>query len=195
MTPLEIRALAPENVDELLAFFDRDAFADNTWWSGCYCYFYHSPGDEWDAGSDKAAEHREAKRRHALAGRSHGFLAYAGGKVVGWLNAAPRESYENPRGFGEARDGTPGVGALMCFVVAPGHRRRGVARALLRAACDGFKRASLRYAEGYARVAPKRDDWETFDTMSYHGPLALYEAEGFTRIRDLGAYAIMRKTL
>lgn len=195
MTGLEIRPLSAENVDDLLAFFDTQAFADNPYWQGCYCYFYHSPEEEWHAGAQKAAEHREAKRRHVLAGRSHGYLAYRDGKIVGWLNAALRESYENPRGFAAARDGTAGVGALMCFNVAPRHRGRGVASAMLRAACDGFRRQGLRHAEGYPRLGRKREEWETFETMSYHGPLSLYEKEGFARIGELGDYAIMRKTL
>jgi ribosomal protein S18 acetylase RimI-like enzyme len=193
---IDIRRLGPDTVDDLLAFFEG-AFADNPWWSGCYCAFYHTPGQEWDSGPEAKERNREFKRQHILAGRSQGYLAYVDGmeKPVGWLNAAPRESYENPRGLAKARDGTPGVGALMCFVVAPGYRGRGVAAALLEAACEGFRRDGLRYAEGYARVGEKREDWETFETMNYHGPLPMYEKAGFTKVGEIAGYAVMRKSL
>ena len=39
---LEIRALGPERVDDFLGYCDRDAFADNPWWAGCFCNFYES---------------------------------------------------------------------------------------------------------------------------------------------------------
>ncbi|MGH2498832.1 MAG: GNAT family N-acetyltransferase [Candidatus Limnocylindria bacterium] len=190
-----VRPLGRDTLDDFLAFFDDGAFADNDWWAGCWCFFFHSPGDEWDASRRAAPAHRERKVAHILAGRSCGHLAYVAGRTVGWVNAAPRESYENPRRFASARDGTEGVGAVMCFVVAAAHRGKGVATALLEAACEQFRRDGLRYAEGYPRIGEARDEWETFATMNYHGPLALYERAGFEMAGEIGHYAVMRKRL
>lgn len=33
--PVEIWPLAPSRLSDFLAFFDRDAFADNPHWAGC----------------------------------------------------------------------------------------------------------------------------------------------------------------
>jgi ribosomal protein S18 acetylase RimI-like enzyme len=194
-TDIEVRPLGPDTIEDFFAFFANKAFVDNPHWSGCVCMFYHANEEPWDAGPEMKVRHIAAKREHILAGKSRGHLAYINGEPVGWVNAAPRESYENPRTFRAAHDGTPGVGAVMCFVVHPAQRGRGVATALLNAACEGFRRQGLRYAEGYARISEKSADWETFATMNYHGPLSMYEQAGFEKVGEIPHYAVMRKAL
>ena len=45
---VSVVALGPERVDDVLAFFDRDAFADFPGWAGCYCMAHHFPDEaEW----------------------------------------------------------------------------------------------------------------------------------------------------
>lgn len=52
---IEIKALAPELLDDYLAFFDSVAFTDNPDWSGCYCCFYHHDPREAPFESQSAA--------------------------------------------------------------------------------------------------------------------------------------------
>jgi hypothetical protein len=51
MAEIVVRELTPDLVDEWLAFFDRDAFADNPDWCGCYCHYFHADHSErdWDS--------------------------------------------------------------------------------------------------------------------------------------------------
>ncbi len=194
---IEVRRLGPDTLPDFLSLFDGEAFTDNPYWSGCYCMFYETPGDDWDAGATGAPGHRAAKIERVREGRTRGFVAYADGKGVGWLNAAPREGYANLRSFSSVDDGTAKVGLLMCFVVAPSFRGRGVATALLDAACDAFRAEGLAYAEGYPPIVPPRTQpFEMpWSAHNYHGPLAMYEKAGFQRVRDEGRFAVMRKTL
>ncbi|MFN2520804.1 MAG: N-acetyltransferase family protein [Candidatus Limnocylindria bacterium] len=194
---IEVRPLDDQTLPAFLSLFDGDAFSDNPHWAGCYCMFYETPGDDWDAGATGAAEHRAARIDLVRKGRARGFVAYADGKAVGWLNAGPRDRYANLRGFAEVDDGTGKVGLLMCFVVAPSHRGRGVATALLDAACEAFRAEGLQYAEGYPPIVPpQKQPFEMpWPAHNYHGPLAMYEKAGFERVRDAGRYAVMRKRL
>ena len=201
---IEVRPLEPGRLDNFLGFFDRDAFSDNAWWSGCYCNFYESlthPAENPDPATQAFAPFRDHNRGEKVerirSGMAHGFLAYREGKVVGWLNAQPNEAYANPRQFAPAFAEIPErTGLVMCFVVAPRVRGQGVGTALLQAAIESFRAAGLMHAQGFARRPdPKLGEWETFATSSYHGTLSMYLDSGFTEVGTLGSYAVMRRSL
>ena len=60
-TKVEVRDLTPELLDDYLRFFDKDAFTDFPEWSDCYCGFYDTPGDDWDASAKAGPAHRAAR--------------------------------------------------------------------------------------------------------------------------------------
>jgi ribosomal protein S18 acetylase RimI-like enzyme len=201
---LEIQPLSPDRLDDLLAYFDRDAFSDNAWWAGCYCNFYESlthPANNPDPATPAFAPFRDHNRgekaERIRSGRAGGFLAYRGRAVVGWLNAQPSAAYANPRQFGPAFANVPErTGMVMCFVVAPAARGEGVGTALLRAAIEDFRARGLRHAQGFARRPDaKQAEWETFATSNYHGTLSMYRENGFREVGSLGSYAVMRRDL
>src|SRR5713101_146891 len=145
-----VRELKPELLNDYLHFFDKEAFTDFPEWSGCYCGFYETPGDEWDASAESGPAHRVAKTDRILGGKATGLLAYADGKVVGWCNAQRRTDFTNMRRYSVVIDHPEeAVGSIMCFLVAPGYRGQGVCAALVQAACDMFRADNLRIAEGY----------------------------------------------
>lgn len=166
MSGLEIRPLGPEGLDDFLGYFDRDAFADNPWWAGCFCNFYESlthPADNPDPATPAFGpfrDHNRAEKAERIrAGEARGFLAYRDGQVVGWLNAQPKEAYANPRGFAPAFAEIPDrTGVIMCIVVAPDRRSQGVGTALLKAALEGFRSAGLEHAQGFARRPARRSE-------------------------------------
>jgi GNAT superfamily N-acetyltransferase len=168
-----IDALSPGSAAAFFRFFDGEAFADNPKWAGCYCRFpFIDHGrEEWD---DQAAEKNRAGTAVRIARRGmQGYLARAEGKVVGWCNAGPSRLYP-PGNLGGAALTGERIGHILCFVVAPDWRRRGVARALLGAACDGLKIQGMTHVQ-----ANPRPDAAT--PAAHHcGPLALYLEAGFT---------------
>ena len=204
MSALEIRPLGPDRLDDFLSYFDHDAFADNAWWAGCFCNFYESlvhPAENPDPATPAFApfrDHNRAEKAERIrAQQARGYLAYREGKVVGWLNAQPKESYANPRGFAPAFGDMPDrTGVLMCFVVAPDRRGQGVGTALLKAALEGFRAEGLEHAQGFARrPGAPRQEWETFATSSYHGTHSMYVQNGFAEVGTVGNYAVMRRSL
>jgi GNAT superfamily N-acetyltransferase len=173
---LTIKRLSPAGSADFLGFFDRDAFPDNPKWAGCYCRFPHvDHGREaWDEAD--AAGNRADVARRIDQGRMSGYMAYADGKVVGWVNAAPCAFYP-PANVGGPDPDDAHMGHILCFVVAPAWRGQGVARALLDAVCADLKAMGLRLVQANPRLSADGA------AANHHGPLALYESAGFTRHR------------
>ena len=190
--------LGPGRRDDFLGFFDHEqgaAFADNPKWAKCYCHFYHVPA-ALDWSTFDAATNRVAMSARIEAGEMEGFLAYAAGEVVGWMNAQPLHKLRHCWGRLEVAppvsDLPPeAVAAIVCFVIAPAWRRRGVARALLDA---GLASLALR---GLARVYAFPFDAadSTAPTAHYHGPATLFEAAGFTAIGRAPGLTVMAREL
>jgi GNAT superfamily N-acetyltransferase len=194
---VHILELTPERVDQYLEFFDKDAFADFPDWSGCYCGFYDTPGDHWDPTAKAGLEHRAARAERITSGQAHGLLAVADDKVVGWCNAQARSSFQNMRRYAVVlEDSTEPVGSIMCFLVAPECRGKGVGTALLNAACDMFRREGLRLAEGYPTTNIAKRAWEIpWAEENYKGSLNMYLKAGFKVHRQLERFAVVRKQL
>jgi ribosomal protein S18 acetylase RimI-like enzyme len=176
MTDYTVKRLTPSLAEDFLAFFDGPAFADNADWAGCYCRCYHVPeGERWDE-ADAVGNRADTAQRIAD-GRMAGYLAYAGGAVVGWLSAGASRFYPLANVGGEDVQAER-MGHIVCFVVAPEARGQGVARALLDAALAGFKADGLTIAQGAPRPAAEGG------AANYHGPMSLFERAGFARHRD-----------
>jgi GNAT superfamily N-acetyltransferase len=115
-----------------------------------------------------------------------GVLAFEGGEVAGWAAVAPRS--ELP--FARSRliphvDDLP-VWTAWCFRVRPGHRRRGVAHALLAGAVAYAREQGAPAVEGY----PVDNRGEKVDlTMAFVGTRGLFEAAGFVKAADTAAVA------
>ncbi len=115
-----------------------------------------------------------------------GYLAYVDGSPVGWCNAAPRALLHalDDEPIPEAEQ----VGTIVCFLVEPSHRGRGVAKRLLEAACEGLRSQGLRIVEGNPRTEA------TSSAENHFGPLSLYLSAGFTvhRTDDDGSVYVRR---
>ena len=193
---VEVRELNPALLADYLAFFDK-AFSDFPYWAGCYCGFYDTPGTDWDPSVKAGPEHRAARSESIRTGKAQGLLAYVDGKPVGWCNAQPRSSFINMRSYKVAvTDPEDPVGSVMCFLVSPEHRSKGVCTALLNAACGMFKRHGLKVAEGYPTTNPSKRSWEIpWAEENYKGPLSVYLRNGFKIHKQLERFAIVRKQL
>src|SRR5215467_4051135 len=183
-----VRELTPNLVDDFLAFFDRDAFADNPAWSSCYCMEKHVVADEWTQRT--GADNRRDQEARIRSGAARGLLAYVDGRPVGWCNAGPRRSMIGQDHLPDLRTEDPErVGAIVCFVIGAQYRRHGVARQLLDAACDSLARQGYAFAEAYPAKRAETDAQE------YRGPLQMYLDAGFETVRDTPRWAVVRKAL
>lgn len=187
---IRVHPLDPGRLEDYLAFFDRDAFADNPEWASCYCLFYHIAGPDWDTRT--GAQNREGAAALIRSGAMRGFLAYDGRKPIGWCNANGKERFERLAAesaqWGAVLPGER-VLSVVCFVIAPTYRGQGVARRLLQAACEVGAGQDYAWAEAYPRKVDRTA------AQAYHGPFALYRREGFTVYRELDESWIVRRDL
>jgi GNAT superfamily N-acetyltransferase len=167
--PIETFAVTPERLDDILDFFDHDAFAGMPEWASCYCMFRHVDQDEW--GQRTWQQNRSDLAERIGSGATTGVVAYAAGKVVGWCNASLRREFP---GDADGTDADNTVLVTRCFQVAPPYRGHGVARRLLRAAIDLAKQRGCSAVEAFPNLDPDASNPE-----AYPGPAALYRSAGF----------------
>ena len=128
--------------------------------SRCHCQRYKLRPREHFAGFP--AEERAHRLReqtdcgHPHAGRTSGLVAYLDGEPVGWCAVEPRTAYSgllrNSRVPWADRDEDKtddSVWAVTCLFTRVGFRKRGVSRALARAAVDHARGLGARALEAY----------------------------------------------
>lgn len=190
MNGFEILRLSPGRGSDFFKFFDSEAFGNNPDWAGCYCQFYLTDHRKEDWERKTAAENRTGAEDKIHSGLMHGYLAFLDRRVVGWCHAGPRSGFAALEGDPElVCEDAAEVGSIVCFIVSPGERGKGIATKLLDAACEGLQEMGLRWAEGYPRVGT------VSQAANYHGPRKMYEQAGFSVYRSYPNYVIMRKQL
>jgi GNAT superfamily N-acetyltransferase len=113
-----------------------------------------------------------------------GVLAYVDDQVAGWCSVAPKSTYRalvNSRTIPHVDD--EDAWSVVCFVVRPGFRNRGLMHQLLACAAGHASAMGATVLEGYP-VDPgaRRVD----QTSGYVGTIQLFEAHGFSRVCQAG---------
>lgn len=159
----------------------------------CWCQRYKlHPGEAFR--KFPAEERADRLRAQTHAGEpdsseTSGLVAYLDGEPVGWCAVEPRPAFHgmvrNQKVPWEGRDedrADESVWAVTCFVTRRGYRRRGVARALARAAVDFARSRGARALEGYP-IVPDNALMEELHV----GTVEIF--------RDAGFHEVLRPTL
>jgi ribosomal protein S18 acetylase RimI-like enzyme len=187
---LIIKELTPSLIKDFLNFFDNIAFSDNPEWGGCYCHFYHFPGnmEQWEKCTKE--QNRNATINLIKEEVMTGYLAFADNEPVGWCNVNSKDAYEKTPIDSESNDTPIGkVASVVCFLIAPAYRKKGVARKLLDHAMKNLEEKDFAWIEAY----PRKGDLS--DAHSYHGPISLFSSEGFSVVTEVEHFLLMRKAL
>ena len=176
---LLIRPLTPARVD------DVKKVMRGTWGATCW--------DLWPRYTQKQQVERglahapDAKRRAELARlarRRHapGLVAYRGGEPIGWVSIGPRFDFAR---IDTSRATPPvddvAVWVIPCITVRRGHRGRGVAVALIRAAVDYAREHGAPAVEAY----PRADAARVHDDFAFYGTAAMFRKAGFRQARGV----------
>jgi GNAT superfamily N-acetyltransferase len=157
--------------------------------SRCQCQGYKIRDMEWRS---VPVEERAFRLReqtdcgHPESATTSGLVAYVDGEPAGWCAVEPRTAYlrlllTRVPWTGRSEDKTDdGVWAVTCFVTRTGFRRRGVSRALARAAVDFARQRGARALEGYPMITqPGREiTWGELHV----GSRSIFADAGFTEV-------------
>jgi GNAT superfamily N-acetyltransferase len=121
----------------------------------------------------------------ALAGTGEpmGLLAYRGDTVVGWASVSPREQLlrivGDPETAAAEAAHEPGpVWAVPCFYIRAGHRRQGVATALLEAAIRAAREVGAASLEAY----PIEGEGRVSNGSAWTGLRSMFTRAGFEEV-------------
>ncbi len=192
MMKLDIHRLTPDMLDDYLHFFLNIAFTDHPEWAGCCCVSFHW-NDQCEAefksgaksGTDWAVE-------MVTTGVIQGYLAYADGQVVGWCNANDKRNYDVLKARKEIwdeNDNLNRIKSVVCFLVAPDIRGKGVATQLIARVVSDAVTEGYDYIEGY----PPNGACDMY--AAHRGTIPFFEKHGFQLYKDFGDDVIMRKHL
>lgn len=172
-----VRALTPSRWPDLEAVFEARGCSIPR---GCWCMFYRETGRTAVPAGRKLADVRKERMRALCdAGPPPGLIAYAGRTPVGWVTLGPRADFlrlaRSP--VMKPVDEQP-VWSIVCFVVPPAYRHRGVAAALLRGAIEYSAKRGARLLEAYPVDKKERgaDDW------LWHGAKSMFDKAGFREV-------------
>lgn len=158
--------------------------------SSCWCQYYRLSPEGWRRSTVPA--NRDALQDQVDSGPvPPGVVAYVEDEPVGWCAVGPKEAY--PRVVASRTSGADvaGIWSVSCFVVRVGHRRRGVAGALLGGAVELARDRGAAAVAGYPVDPAMRRSVSSAEL--FHGPLGLFLAAGFTEVARLSpARAVVR---
>lgn len=189
---IEVRTLDDDTLADLAALFGADRVTRDCWcmWFITSTKAFHQAGEE---GNRDAFERLMAEDRHPL-----GFLAYSGGRPVGWCAVGPRSRFaravRTPTLRGHVRETRDEDEWLVpCFYVAPDARGGGVAEALLEAGVNAARAAGADAIAGFPLAGDRRrssgDDFEV-------GVEPLFAGCGFEAVdRPSSNRVVMRRGL
>ena len=175
---IEIVPLTPDRWADVTTLFDEGGDPKT-----CSCMFWRVRSKDWSFAN--ASEAREGFR--ALVDADHdpapGLLAYADGRVVGWVSVAPRDDYGrlvNSR-VRPAIDDRP-VWSIVCFVVSRSARGQGLTNRLLDAAMDYAMERGAPALEAYPVDV---GDGRIPAAVGYTGLLSTFLAAGFEVVHQI----------
>lgn len=153
--------------------------------SACWCQYWRRSASGYGRGtkaqlSKRISEHKNSLRTQLKRPTPPGMIAYIENQAVGWCGFGPRaEMIRLVRSRTiPSMDDLP-VWSIVCFLIRPGFRRRGVARALLRGAIECARSHRAPALEAY----PVDSGGKRIDVaFAYVGILSMFEQEGFQRI-------------
>lgn len=182
--PLAVRPLTDRNWADIEALFTSKGCSVAKW---CWCVHYRF------ARAAMPKDRKAALKKLTKADPPPGLIAYDGKEPIGWISLGPRAAFAKlaTSPVMKAVDDTP-VWSIICFVVPPAHRGKGVAHELLKAAIAFARKRKVAMLEAYPI-----DKGERSNAMSmWFGAASMFRKAGFKEIaRRKPTRPVMRLTL
>ncbi len=158
----------------------RAVFSSDHEAAGCWCQWFTITADEWEARTPAQMEQGLCNRVRDRA-PSPGLIAYLDDEPAGWCAVEARPAYRRLTDLAVAAASglpreDPDIWAITCFVVRPGYRECGIAKALLSGAVDHARQQGARILEAYPVDAASGT---ATSHELFHGVLSSFISAGF----------------
>lgn len=188
---LSIRPLTAARWRDLVSLFERPGLSVAR---GCYCMYYRRSGrHERPPGMTYSESNKRSLKALVDRGVVPGLLGYENKRPVGWVSLGPREDYAKLKRSSVMKpvDDKP-VWSIICFVVDPEARGRGVAEAMLDGALAWARKQGVRLLEAYPCDKPAR----AADDSMWFGAKSMFDRAGFVEVaRRKPMRPVVRKAL
>ena len=161
----------------------------------CWCQYWRMSAGDYGRTPKTKLEGQQALRKAALRLQldnpiAPGMIAYMDHQMVGWCGIGLRSNMERlVRSRTIPAVDTRPVWSVVCFLVQPGYRRKGVARVLLGAAVEYTRSHGAPALEGY----PVDSSGNRLNPSEvYVGTTGLFEQAGFHRVLQTAARSANR---
>jgi GNAT superfamily N-acetyltransferase len=188
---LRIEPLTADRWGDLVELFGRPGASVAR---GCYCMFYRRSGKhDVPAGMTYSEANKRALKSLVDHGVAPGLIGYDNGRPIGWVSLGPREDYARLERSPVMKpvDEKP-VWSIICFVVDPKARHRGVAEAMLKGAVTWARKQGATLLEAYPCDKPAKAS----DDSMWFGAKRMFDRAGFVEVaRRKPTRPVMRKSL
>ena len=147
--------------------------------AGCWCMWWKLSNSQFE--NQKGEKNKKAFKKIVQSEQVPGIIAYYKDEPVGWCAIEPRESFkrlETSRILKPVDD--KNVWSIVCFYIKKEYRRKGVSKALIKAAVDYAKKKRAKVIEGYPIDLSKKENYP--DAFAYHGSMSSFKAAGFKEV-------------
>ena len=177
MPEFKTQPLSPATWDAYAALVERHGGV----WGGCWCMEFHPDGKQ------RGPQRRALKEALVREGQAHAALVFDGDACVGWCQYGPAP--ELPR-IKHLRVYTQGLEVspdwrITCFFVDKAFRGQGVAALALSAALQQIAGLGGGSVESYPEDV---EGHKVSASFLYNSRLAMFENQGFARLRPLGKH-------
>ena len=174
MSDFNFRPLTPQYWKDIEKLFGPKGAC-----AGCWCMWWKLSKSQFE--NQKGEKNKKAFKKIVRLNQIPGIIAYCKGEPVGWCAIEPREVYkklETSRILQPVDDQL--VWSIVCFYIKKEYRRKGVSKALIKAAVDYAKKKKAKVIEGYPLDLSKKEKYP--DAFAYHGTMSSFKAAGFKEV-------------
>ena len=175
---LKIKPLSPDMAEQFTSYLSEMDFSHADHWRFCYCQYYHleCSGEEW---RERTAEQNKALAEENIKnGLMRGLVAMDGDRMVGWVNVNDVKNYAQLKNDEELHSLTGRNAIVVCFVIHPDYRGKGLATRMLKETVEESRR------QGFDKIIGKPFIWSAHPQRQYLGVPKMYEDLGFHKVSE-----------